>query len=248
MCCRYSSSGTWTSRRRALPARRGTPAAPDSRLPRGGGATSVSAAIDALASGGRAILGRALENRELESFTRYLHLLEKWQRIHRLVGSVQPGWVIENLFLDSLLFLRVLPGGIASVADLGSGAGFPGIPVKIVRPDLAVTLIESRQRRVSFLSAVIRELGLSGTRVLNGRVESIAWDMPGAFDAVLMRCAGDSARLLPFAERLVVPGGLVILSGPPSRGRLTRGEWVEVPGVAPDSSRRFALYRVPSRV
>jgi 16S rRNA (guanine527-N7)-methyltransferase len=218
-------------------------------LPRGGGVTSVSTAIAvALPAGARAILGRALESRELESFTRYLNLLGKWQRIHRLVGSVEPGWVVENLFLDSLLFLRVLPAGIASVADVGSGAGFPGIPIKIVRPDLAVTLIESRQRRVSFLTSVIRELGLTGARVLSGRVESIASEMPGAFDAVLMRCAGDSARLLPIVERLVVPEGLVILSGPPSPRSLTRGEWVEVPGVAPDSIRRFAVYRVPSRV
>src|SRR5688572_4764254 len=110
----------------------------------------MSAPLDLLESAGRAILGRPLDQHELAAFGKYLTLLVKWQRVQRLVGSSDPEWIVEHLFLDSLLFLQVLPAELESLADVGSGAGFPGIPIKIVRPDLRVTLIESRQRRVSF--------------------------------------------------------------------------------------------------
>lgn len=203
----------------------------------------MNAALDSLATGARTILGRPLDERELGAFSKYLGLLQRWQKIHRLVGSVEPEWIVENLFLDSLLFLHVLPVDIDAVADLGSGAGFPGIPIKIVRSGLYVGLIESRERRVSFLSTVVRELALDRIRVVGGRSENLPSELAGAFGAVVMRCAGDAQRLLPDAERLVMPGGMVVLSGPPDRTQLRRGEWVEVPGVIPGRTRRFAVYR-----
>lgn len=212
------------------------------------GTTSVDAALDTLASGGRAILGRGLESRELESFARYLRLLQKWQRVHRLVGSTEPEWVVENLFLDSLLFLRVLPAEATSAADIGSGPGFPGIPVRIVRPDMQVTLIESRGRRASFLSEVVRDLGLTGVRVLGGRAESFVDEVAGSFDVAMMRCAGSPEALLSTASRLVVPGGCIILSGPPSPRVLPGVEWVEVPGIRSGRTRRFGVCRVKAEV
>lgn len=201
--------------------------------------------MDALAAGSRSILGRSLEGREVESFTRYLGLLQTWQRVHRLVGSVEPAWVVDNLFLDSLLFLRVLPSKTRSVADLGSGAGFPGIPIKIVRPDVEMILIESRQRRVSFLSAVVRELGLTGVRVLTGRAEGLAEDIGQRLDAVLMRCAGPAETLRAVAESLVVPGGVVISSAAPSTRSSARAESVEVQGAFEGRTRHFLVYEVP---
>lgn len=203
----------------------------------------MNPALASLAEGAPGILGRVLTEQELAAFSRYIDLLQQWQKIHRLVGSVEPGWIVENLFLDSLLFLRVLPPYLGSMVDLGSGAGFPGIPIKIVRPHLEVALIESRARRVSFLSTVLRELELDRIRVVAGRVESLPCEMAGAFEAVVMRCAGDLGRLLPQAQRLLAPGGVVILSGPPRPIPLDRGEWVEVPGIKPGGTRRFAVYR-----
>jgi 16S rRNA (guanine527-N7)-methyltransferase len=207
----------------------------------------VSAPLDFLAAGARSILGRSLEDRELAAFGKYLDLLHKWQKVHRLVGSAEPGWIVENLFLDSLLFLRVLPADVVSLADLGSGAGFPGIPIKIVRPDLDVVLIESRERRVSFLSAALRELALDRVRVVGGRVETLQTEMVGLFGAVVMRCAGDQNKLRPAAERLLAPGGTVILSGPPARTPLDWGEWVEVPGIKSGRTRLFIVYRTGPR-
>jgi 16S rRNA (guanine527-N7)-methyltransferase len=193
----------------------------------------------------RPILERTLSVHEIDAFTKYLALIVRWQRVHRLVGSIEPKWLVENVLLDSLQFLRVLPPAIESMADLGSGAGLPGVPIKIVRPELRVTLIESRERRASFLAAVIRELGLHGCGIVGDRAE-VAADV-GVHDAVVMRCAGDLGELVPVAARLTRPGGSVIASGPP-RVRSTRPgsmelEWVEVPGTT--RTRRFAIYRKP---
>ena len=204
----------------------------------------MSASLDLLESAGRVILGRPLDQQELAAFGKYLTLLVKWQRVQRLVGSSDPEWIVEHLFLDSLLFLQVLPAELESLADVGSGAGFPGIPIKIVRPYMRVTLIESRQRRVSFLSAVVRDLGLDRIQLLNERLERLGPDTEGTFGAVVMRCAGDPEVLLPDARRLVSQGGAVVLSGPPEQRPISAGVWTEVQGVRPGQTRRFAVYRV----
>jgi len=199
---------------------------------------------DILAAGAESILGRPLGVLELEAFDKYLALLQKWQRVQRLVGSSEADWIVEHLFLDSLLFLRVLPRDLAAIADVGSGAGFPGIPMKIVLPDLDVTLIESRQRRASFLTATVRELGLARTRVVSTRVEGVPEGLHGAFGAVVMRCAGGMKELLPSISKLVSPGGMVVCSGPPVRKPLEGGDWVEVGGFKPGRTRLFAVFRV----
>jgi len=203
----------------------------------------VTRALETLARDAPHSVGRPLTALELGAFEKYLDLLQRWQKSQRLVGSSEPRWVVENLFLDSLLFLQLLPGGIDSLADLGSGAGLPGIPIKIVRPGIVVTLIESRERRASFLAAVVRELRLEHVRVVNARAEQAAAKEPSSFKAVVMRCAGDLSDVMPVAARLAAPGGVVIATGPPATRPLPMGTWCEVPGVRGGRTRRFAVYR-----
>lgn len=198
-----------------------------------------------LAQGVEEVLGRPLQPAEAEKFSKYLNTLIKWQKTQRLVGSADPMWIVEHLFLDSLLFLRLLPPTLGTLLDLGSGAGFPGLPIKIVRADTEVWLAESRRRRVSFLSSVARELGLRGLRVTAERMAEGQSEMDGRFDAVVMRCAGEVNTLLPLGARLITKGGLVIAAGPPRPIALSVGEWVTVPGWQPGRTRRFALYRAP---
>jgi 16S rRNA (guanine527-N7)-methyltransferase len=202
-------------------------------------------ALDALASGAEPILGRPLARKELDDFSKYLDLLIRWQKAHRLVGSAEPVWIVEHLFLDSLLFLKVLPSSARAVADVGSGAGLPGVPLKIVRPELEVTLIESRRRRAMFLTSAVRTIGLTRCRVLEGRVEGLAEEVRGRFDAVVMRCAGDVEAMIPAALPLLSGSGVVIVSGPPSPKPIATGEWVTVPGIRHGATRRFAIYRPP---
>jgi 16S rRNA (guanine(527)-N(7))-methyltransferase RsmG len=204
---------------------------------------SLGRAVTALIEGSRAVLGRVLGELEQDMFSKYLVLLEKWQRSQRIVGSADPIWVVNHLILDSLLFLKVIPPGTSVVADLGSGAGIPGIPVKIVRPDVRLTLIESRRRRASFLSAVVRELRLRETRVVCSRAERITDSSRGTFDAVLCRCAGNIGELLPVAASLTRPGGVVVFSDSPDRTHEGPGERLVVDGVTPGSTRGFVVLR-----
>lgn len=192
---------------------------------------------------GRAILGRPFTARELAGFETYLDLLLAWQRTHRLVGSADPAWIVERLFLDSLLFRAALPSPCPRLLDLGAGAGFPGLPLKIAGLVEELVLVEARRRRASFLATVVRELELAGVRVVNDRAEAVVSTMQAAFDAVVMRCAGDPADLLALALAFVVPGGVVVSGGPPAERAVPGTEVLAVPGVRPGESRNLLLAR-----
>jgi len=158
------------------------------------------------------------------------------------VGSTDAEWAVDHLFLDSLLFLKVLPAGAHWILDLGAGAGLPGVPLKIVSAELRLTLLEGRQRRASFLRAVVRQLSLASTEVVNARAEDVVDARRGTVDAVVMRCAGPVENLLSLGREFVRPGGVVIASGPPVEVPLAIGRWVTVRSrVLPD--RRFAVLR-----
>jgi 16S rRNA (guanine527-N7)-methyltransferase len=166
-----------------------------------------------------------------------LELLTKWQKSQRLVGSSDRDWIIDNIVLDSLLFLRVLPTHLERVLDLGSGAGVPGIPLKIVLPSTTFTLLEARTKRASFLLAVVRELQLNACEVLNGRLDSIVAARRAHYDAIVMRCAGSPTDLKQTAFHLLRPGGVMIATGPPSGESLSGPEWRQVRG--PSGMRSF---------
>ncbi len=205
----------------------------------------LESALGALGDGARGILGRALAATEKARFSKYLNLLLDWQRIVRLVGSRDPVWIVDQLMLDSLLFLRVLPPVFRSMIDIGSGAGIPGIPIKIVRSDCRLVLVESRRRRASFLTTVIRELGLADSEVLNTRAEALVGTLAGSFDVAVMRCAGAATKMLAVGAEFVAPGGVVVIAGPPG-ARAGDGEFeVEVPGVRPGTTRRFLVWPKP---
>ena len=172
-----------------------------------------------------------------------MQLLEKWQRSQRLVGSTDPDWVVDHILLDSLLFVRLLPSGVRRVLDVGSGAGVPGVPIKIVLADTAVTLLEARAKRVSFLSAVVRELALRECEVVNARLETMRAQRPGDFDAIVMRCAGDPTTFSDTATAMLRPGGVVIATGPPKSRQTPIGSWREVDG--PRGRRLFWVHQVP---
>jgi 16S rRNA (guanine527-N7)-methyltransferase len=189
------------------------------------------------------ILGRTLSQAELGQFYKYLILLQKWQGSQRLIGSSEPSWVIDNLFVDSLLFARVIPMEGLRVADLGSGAGFPGLPLKLVCSTMSLTLIEARRKRASFLSAALRELRLDGVDVVSERAETSMQQLESQFDVVVIRCAGALETVIPVSRRLVRSGGHVLASGPPRQSAIPAVEWITVdrPG---GGTRAFAISRV----
>ena len=166
----------------------------------------------------------------------------KWDRTYRIVGSSEPGWIIENLFLDSLLFLRALPADVRSLVDIGSGAGVPGIPISIVKPEVRpLLLVESRRRRASFLSTVVRELNLEGVVVLGERIASAPAPWRRALDAAVARCAGQTTAVVSLAEEFVRKGGVVVVSGSPHRGSARAGRDVVVTK-GTTRARRFIVF------
>jgi 16S rRNA (guanine527-N7)-methyltransferase len=198
--------------------------------------------LSELATGTKTILGRAVTEAETRAFQRYIELIQAWNAVHRLVGSSDESWIVENVILDSLLFLELLPQAARRIVDIGSGVGVPGVPMSVVRPDLAITLVESRQKRASFLSTTVRELGLTQVRVVPTRAESLSG---AGFDAAVARCAGAVDRVLALAGALLRSGGVLVISGPPKPAYLPGVEWRDVPGWRPGSTRRFGLAVVP---
>ncbi|MEM3112747.1 MAG: 16S rRNA (guanine(527)-N(7))-methyltransferase RsmG, partial [Candidatus Anstonellales archaeon] len=110
-------------------------------------------------------IGLSSSARQVELFMTYLAELKKWNRVYNLTGLRTDEDIIIRHFLDSLLYLKAIPEGGLSIADVGSGAGFPGIPIKIMRPDIQLALIESSRKRSAFLRHIIRILRLDKTNV-----------------------------------------------------------------------------------
>lgn len=205
----------------------------------------TSPAREILEPRAEAILGRRLTPRELEGFESYLRILLVWQRSQRLVGSDDPVWIVERLFLDSLLFRAALPSPCPRLLDLGAGAGFPGLPLKIVGAAEELVLLEARRRRASFLASAVREIGLANVSIVNDRAEAVVSTMSGSFDAVVMRCAGDPSSLLTLALAFVVPGGGVVAGASPTARPVAGGDVIAVRGVRPGETRRLLVARRP---
>ena len=126
--------------------------------------------------------------------------------------------IVHDLFIDSLLFLALLPPRPLTLLDIGAGAGIPGLPLRLADPLITVTLIEARRKRVSFMLAVRRELGLGDVVVKEGRAEVLLEqeaDLASRFDVVVARSVGPAHSLLPVARKFLKAGGLFVASGPP---------------------------------
>jgi len=165
----------------------------------------------------RILTGREPKPRETERFGLYLRLLAEWNRTYRLTAIRSAEVMVADLFVDSLLFLSALPSGSIKIADLGTGPGIPGVPLRIVRDDIALTLVESKRKRVSFLAALKRELGLTDVLIFEGRAEELVkerTELAGTFDVVVARAAGSS--MLPIAMSYLRPGGLFVAGGSPA--------------------------------
>lgn len=145
----------------------------------------------------------------VSQFESYLDLLVKWNQKINLTSEKAPKEILERHVFDSLQYARALSPK-DEIKDIGSGAGFPGLPLKIIYPDLKVTLIESQRKRCSFLEAVILKLGLDKTLVINERAEKI---LPaGLIGTVIFRAVSDIYNCLELAAPFLKIGGGVILT------------------------------------
>lgn len=164
---------------------------------------------------GLAVLGLDLSAAMQSRLLGFVALLKKWNRTYNLTAIRDEGEMVTQHLLDSLSVLPALPQSCTDVspgtppadlrcADVGSGAGLPGIPLAIARPDLAMTSIEAVEKKSAFQRQAKIELGLSNVTVFNGRVEA----MPGGrFDAVISRAFADLSDFVRVAGHLAAPCG-----------------------------------------
>jgi 16S rRNA (guanine527-N7)-methyltransferase len=171
----------------------------------------------------------ALPSGAREKLEGYIGEVSVWSERMHLVGRSRLGGNLALLVLDSLLLLRTaeesaLP--LHRVADVGSGAGFPGVVWKILRPDLEMTLFERRLKPALFLERIVTLAGLEGAKVVGGDASS--WREPGSFDLVVSKAAGRLATILPLAELLLRTDGAYITI----KGRGWKSEIPEPPQAA----------------
>ena len=161
---------------------------------------------------------RAFSSHRLPLAERYVALLATGGVERGLLGPRETPRLWERHILNSLAVTQRIPEG-ASVVDLGSGAGLPGVVLAIGRPDLSVTLVEPLQRRTTFLDEVVEDLGLERVRVVRGRAESLHGRE--AFDVVTARALAPLSRLLGWAMPLVRPHGeLLAMKGSSARDEI----------------------------
>ena len=158
-------------------------------------------------------LGLSLNDKQLEQFDDYHKLLCEWNEFMNLTGITDEEGVYEKHYYDSLLSIKDV-NYHGRFADVGSGAGFPGMVLKIAYPELEVVLIEPLNKRCNFLNAVIDKLGLEKIEVVNARSEDYAKEHREAFDYVSARAVSNLNVLSELCVPLVKLGGeFIILRG-----------------------------------
>jgi 16S rRNA (guanine527-N7)-methyltransferase len=175
---------------------------------------------------------------------RYLAELDRWRRSINLTGALSAQQLAAHA-LESALGSSLIAHG-ERVVDIGSGAGFPGLPLSIVRPDLSVTLVEPRQRRAAFLRHAVRELLLRNATVFQGRIEEVGGQ---TFDTATTRAVGQLPRLIGDAAFLKPSGTLLAWTTEPEKLEIDLAPLfslettIAIPGTA---RRRIVAYRKQS--
>lgn len=161
---------------------------------------------------GLAELGLALSQKQVSNLNAFLQELERWNRVHNLTSVEGEQASIDLHLIDSIAILPILREFLptpARIADLGSGGGLPAIPIAIAEPNWSISLIEAVRKKTAFLQNVKGKLALNNTSIYSDRVEHVASQEPGKYDAVISRAFTSLDRFLDLAEPFLKPGGLV---------------------------------------
>lgn len=186
---------------------------------------------------------------QLEQIQKYIALLLLWNQKISLTSIENPQELISRHFGESLFGAKCIKRRACRLADVGSGAGFPGLALKIALPELQVFLIEQDTRKATFLNEVIRALDLEDVRVLRSQYEALDPEI-AKFDVIVSRAVGDHKSLLKWAApRLSESGQVVLWIGAEDAARLsalTTWNW-HLPHAIPESRNRVLLSGVPAK-
>ena len=174
----------------------------------------TTADLGGLRSGAQA-LGVSLDDAQVEHFRRYAHGLAVWNARLNLTSARALADIERTHFLDSLTLAPLVTrevGGDARVVDVGAGAGFPGVALKLAMPSLRLTLIEATAKKAEFLRWLAGDLALDGVEVLTGRAEMLAHDaeLREAFDVATARALGPLTVVLELTLPFVRAGGVLL--------------------------------------
>jgi len=159
------------------------------------------------------ILALNLNETAIQLFAHYQRLLQDWNQKFNLTSLTEEKEILIKHFLDSLVCFHFMPRSIAfSLIDIGTGAGFPGIPLKIVNPYIRLTLVDSVQKKVEFCKLLVKELGLSDVEVLYARAEDIGQDnhYREKFDWSVARAVADLSVLAEYMLPLTAVDGFML--------------------------------------
>ena len=156
-------------------------------------------------SEGLAGLGLNLSAQTQGRLLQYLALLSKWNRTYNLTAIREPSRLVSHHLLDSLAVVAHLEG--SSIVDVGSGAGLPGIPLAVARPEWRVVLLDSNHKKSAFLRQAVLELKLDNTELVTARAER--WYPDSPFDVVISRAFSDLPGFVEAAQHLCTPSGVL---------------------------------------
>ena len=182
---------------------------------------------------------------QIEQIQQYIDILLRWNEKTNLTAIRDPLEILYRHFCESMFGALAIPVEKCRLADVGSGAGFPGLPLKIIRPEIDLFLIESNLKKATFLTEVARELGLAGVRVLVRRYEELSEEV-APLDIVCCRAVGEFGPFLEWASTPTLGAEKIALwiggqdAEAVRRFPLEDWEWEE-PRPLPHSLRRFIL-------
>lgn len=156
---------------------------------------------------------------QINQFIRYMELLKEWNEKINLTAITEDMEIVKKHFIDSISILKSnVIGKGTSIIDVGTGAGFPGIPLKILIPDLKVVLLDSLNKRIKFLNTIIEELGLTDISTVHGRAEDFSKinSYREKFDVATARAVANMGVLSEYCMPYVKPGGYFIAMKGPS--------------------------------
>jgi len=176
----------------------------------------ISWHVNALKDMAMAYWGLDLSETQIKQFAAYTVMLLDWNKRINLTAITDPEQIMIKHFLDSMAFVKKLDYYYAQkeilLADIGTGAGFPGIPIKILRPQINITLIDSLAKRIAYLDHVIEGLNLTGIKATHARAEDIGRDKEHreVYDVVVARAVAELPVLLEYCTPLLKIGGRFI--------------------------------------
>jgi 16S rRNA (guanine527-N7)-methyltransferase len=174
----------------------------------------------ALIQNAAAQLGITVRRPQAEQFSRHARWLMEWNRKINLTAITDPREVALKHYVDAIAPLPHIPVD-GSLLDIGTGGGFPGIPLKIMRPEQPMTLIDSIRKKVNFVRHVIRQMPLEGIEALHTRAETLADAVPPGdrFDVIVCRALSDPHLAVEWSQPLLAEGGRIVLYQGPNAGK-----------------------------